>query len=74
MKYDIEIGSRVMVIIRRSIKFGSGIQMLIGEGDTRTYRQDRARIRLLLFFQNNGNKLKQIVGSVAKYFNLISQN
>jgi hypothetical protein len=35
MKYDIEIGSGVMVSIRSFIKVGSGIQMLIGEGTHR---------------------------------------
>jgi hypothetical protein len=40
MKYDMEIGSGAMIYMPSFIKIGSGIQKLMGLGDTQTHRQD----------------------------------
>jgi hypothetical protein len=50
MKYGIEMGSGAMMYIQSFIKFGSGIQKLIG-GVRQTDRQQGDHIRLLLFFK-----------------------
>jgi hypothetical protein len=52
MKYAFEMGSGAMIYIPRFMNIGSGIQKLMGAGDTQTQRQDGDRISLLSFFQN----------------------
>jgi hypothetical protein len=53
MKYVLDIGSDAVIYIPSFIKFGSGIQKLMGGGihvQTQTYRQHGDRISLHLFF------------------------
>jgi hypothetical protein len=55
MKYAVETGSGAMVYIPSFIKICSGIQNLIGAG---IHRQHGDLISLLLFFQNEENRLE----------------
>jgi hypothetical protein len=52
MKYAVELGSCVTMYTSSSIKTGSGIQKLMGEGDSQTHRQHGGLVSLFLFFQN----------------------
>jgi hypothetical protein len=61
MKYAVEMGSGAMIYVPSFIKIDSGIQKLLGgdtHTETQTRRQHRDPISLLLFFQNNKNRLK----------------
>jgi hypothetical protein len=60
MKYAVEMPSGTMTYIPSSIKIGSGIQKLIGGGDTQTHGERSDLISLLLFFQNKGSRLKTV--------------
>jgi hypothetical protein len=53
MKYAVQMGSGTMIYEYTSsfIKIGSGIQKLMGGGDSEIYRQHGDRISLLSFFQ-----------------------
>jgi hypothetical protein len=58
MKYAVELGSGVMTYIPNFIKIGSGIQKLMGGGDSQTHRQHEDRISLLSFFKIRESRLK----------------
>jgi hypothetical protein len=51
MEYTIEMGSGGMIYIPSFIKIGSGIQKLVGTGDSNTHGQHGDRIRLLSFLR-----------------------
>jgi hypothetical protein len=53
------MGSGAMIYIPSFAKIGSGIQKLIGGGDSQTYRQHGDRISLLSFFQNKESRVKK---------------
>jgi hypothetical protein len=56
MKYATETGAGAMIYMRSFTKAGSDIRNLMG-GDiqTQTYREDANRISLLSFFQNKAS-------------------
>jgi hypothetical protein len=56
MKCAVEMGRGAMIYIRSFIKIGSGIRKLM-RVHIQTRREHGDRISLLLFFQNNGNRL-----------------
>jgi hypothetical protein len=47
MKYTAEMDSGVMIYIPNFIKIGSGIEKLMGRGESETYRQHGDNISLL---------------------------
>jgi hypothetical protein len=51
MRYAVEKRSDAMIYISRFIEIGSGIQKLMGGGDSQTHRQHGDRISLLPFFK-----------------------
>jgi hypothetical protein len=56
MNYAVEMGSGVMIYVQSFIKIDSGIHTLMG--DKHTHRQQSDHISILLFFQNEVNRLK----------------
>jgi hypothetical protein len=62
MKYEyvVEMGAGTMIYIPSFIKLGSGIQKLMGGGDTQLHRQQDDFISLFLFFQNKESRLKTV--------------
>jgi hypothetical protein len=62
MKYAVEIGSGAMIYIPSFITTNSGIQNLMGEGDTHTeiHRQQDDRISLLLLFLSKESRLTKM--------------
>jgi hypothetical protein len=58
-EYAVEMGSGAMIYIPSFIKFGSGVQKLMGGGGY-TDTQDGDRIRLVLFLENKRTRLKII--------------
>jgi hypothetical protein len=44
VKYAVEMGSRAMIYIPSFVKIGSGIQKLMGGGDSQTHRQHGDRM------------------------------
>jgi hypothetical protein len=58
MKYAIEMDSRAMIYIPNFIKNGSGVQKLIGGGQT--HRQGGDLISLPLFLQNKKSRLQTV--------------
>jgi hypothetical protein len=61
MKYAVEMGSGAMIYIPSFIKIGSGIQKLMGRGDSQTHRQHGDCISLLSLFQNKESRLKTVI-------------
>jgi hypothetical protein len=47
MKWAVEVGSGAIIFIPDFIKFGSGIKMLMADGDTQTHGQHGDLISLL---------------------------
>jgi hypothetical protein len=60
MNYAVEMGPGTMIYVPNFIKIGSGIQTLMGGGDSQKHRQHGDRISLLLFFQNKESRLKRV--------------
>jgi hypothetical protein len=58
MNYAVEMGLGAMTYMPSFIKVNSGIQKLMGGGDTRTDRQEGDLICLLLLFQYKKSMLK----------------
>jgi hypothetical protein len=56
MKYILEMSSGAMAYTTSFIKIGSGIQKLMGRGDSQTHRQHGDLLSLLLFFQNKESR------------------
>jgi hypothetical protein len=50
MRYDVEMNSGGTIYIPSFIIIGSGVQKLLGEGDTQTNKQKYYLISLVLFF------------------------
>jgi hypothetical protein len=63
MKDAVEMASGAMMYIPSFVKIGSGIQRLIGGGDSQTHRQHGDLISLILCFQNKESMLKMIADS-----------
>jgi hypothetical protein len=59
IKYDAEMASVGMIYIPSFMTIGSGVPKML-----RGYTNSHQHIRLLLFFQNNENKLKTIMGQL----------
>jgi hypothetical protein len=57
MKHAVEMGTSAMIYIPSFIKFGSGVQNLIG-GYLQTHRQRGDLISLLLFVQDKESRPK----------------
>jgi hypothetical protein len=54
------MGSGAVIYIPSFIQIGSGVQKLVGDGDSQTHRRHGDLICLLLFFQNEESRLKQV--------------
>jgi hypothetical protein len=67
MKYAVEMSSGAMIYVPSCTNIGSGIQKLIGAGNTQAHRQQRDIISLLLFFYNKESRLQRRVYSVVTH-------
>jgi hypothetical protein len=56
VKYAVEMGSGAMIYILCLIKIGSGIQKMIGGGDSQIHRQHGDRISIISFFPNKESR------------------
>jgi hypothetical protein len=67
--YAVEMGSGAVIHVSSFIKIGSGIQKLMGGGDTQKHRHTHTHteqgdlISLLLFLQNKESRLKKQIKS-----------
>jgi hypothetical protein len=58
----VEMGSGTMIYIPSFIKTASGMQKLMGSGDSQIHRQHEHGISLLSSFQNKKSRLKRSLG------------
>jgi hypothetical protein len=65
------MSSGAVIYVTSFIKIGSGIQKLMGGGDTQTYThtQQRDLISLLYFFQNKESRLIMACGGIREVIN-----